>query len=182
MPKTQMERLWMIGAGFAAFILILIGYLVFISPQRDQTSQVNTQVATAQQQNDVLAQRISALSAQNKNLSTYQSAVARASAALPSTSGMPDFLTPGHRQRHAHQRGLAHGRSSGSVQAGGHQHPHVDELQLAVGHPHPTVHQFLDRVSAVDLHPPAGQRRSPAPCCSSASFYANCSRCSRGRC
>ena len=92
MPKSQMERLWMIGAGFAAFIMILVGYMIFISPQRDQTSQVEAQVATAQQQNGVLAARISSLTAQNKNLATYQKAVAAASAALPSASGMPDFL------------------------------------------------------------------------------------------
>jgi len=92
MPQTQMERIWAIGAAFAAFILLVIGYLFFISPQRDHTSQVNSQVATAQQQNDTLAARISALSAQNKNLATYENAVKRADAALPATSGLSDFL------------------------------------------------------------------------------------------
>lgn len=92
MPKSQMERLWVIGAAFGAFILVVIGYLVMISPQRDQTSQVDAQVATANEQNATLAARISALSAQNKNLSTYENAVKRANAALPATSGIPDFL------------------------------------------------------------------------------------------
>ena len=92
MPKTQMERLWTVMAVVVAFVLVLIGYVMLISPQRSQTSQVNAQVATAQQQNNTLAARISSLTAQNKNLASYQKSVAAAGAALPSTSGLPDFL------------------------------------------------------------------------------------------
>lgn len=92
MPKSQLERLWVIGSVFVAFFVLVIGYLFFISPQRDQTSQVDAQVAVAQQQNDALNARISALAKQNKDLARYESAVKSASLALPATSGLPDFL------------------------------------------------------------------------------------------
>jgi hypothetical protein len=72
----------MIGAGIVAFALVAIGYFFFISPQRDTTSTVDSQVSDARAQNDVLELRISHLAAQNKNLATYQHTLAQARLAL----------------------------------------------------------------------------------------------------
>ncbi|MEO6886204.1 MAG: hypothetical protein ABI232_07965, partial [Jatrophihabitantaceae bacterium] len=92
MPKTQLEKLWL-GAGCAAgFILLLIGYFFFIGPQRSSTDGVNAQIDTAKLQNSSLQARINTLSTQNKDLAKYQSAVKQAELALPTTSGLPDFL------------------------------------------------------------------------------------------
>jgi len=90
--KSQLERLWMIGAGIVAFALVAIGYFFFISPQRDTTSGVDGEVSAARAQNDVLQVRISHLAAQNKQLATYQRTLAQARLALPATTGIPDFL------------------------------------------------------------------------------------------
>lgn len=91
-PRSQTERLWLIGGGLVAFVLTLIGYFMFISPQRSQTSDVNSQVATTQQQNAKLKARLDGLQEQNKNLPKYAADLARARLALPATSGVPDFL------------------------------------------------------------------------------------------
>jgi cytoskeletal protein RodZ len=91
-PRSQAERLWMIGGGLGAFVLFLIGYFFFISPQRAQTGDVNSQVTTTKQANLALQHRIELLREQNKNLSSYEAQLAKARLALPQTSGVSDFL------------------------------------------------------------------------------------------
>jgi Tfp pilus assembly protein PilO len=91
-PRSQTERLWMISGGLTAFILLLIGYFFFISPQRSNTSGVKANVVAAKEENRVLSARIAALREQNRNLSSYAAELARTELALPSTSGIPDFL------------------------------------------------------------------------------------------
>ncbi|HEX3334934.1 MAG TPA: hypothetical protein VHS54_00645 [Jatrophihabitans sp.] len=91
-PRSQTERLWLIGGGLVAFVLLLIGYFFFISPQRSQTSDVNSQIVTAKQANAQLQQRLDALRQQNKNLPKYKADLAKARLALPATTGVPDFL------------------------------------------------------------------------------------------
>jgi hypothetical protein len=92
MPQTRLERLWLLGGAFVAAFIVLLGYLFFISPQRSNTSEVNSQRAEAQQTNTALQARIKSLEQESKNLATYQAQVTRAQLALPSTSGLPDFL------------------------------------------------------------------------------------------
>jgi Tfp pilus assembly protein PilO len=91
-PRSQIERLWLVAGGLVAFVMLLIGYFFFISPQRSNTSDINNQTATAQQQNAMLQARLDALREQNKNLAKYQAELASAQLALPSTSGISDFL------------------------------------------------------------------------------------------
>jgi len=92
MPKTQVERLWLLGGVLVAFFMVILGYLFFISPQRSQTSDINAQVSTTQQANSTLRARIDTLQQQSKSLATFQAQLTRAQLALPSTSGLPDFL------------------------------------------------------------------------------------------
>jgi cell division protein FtsB len=90
--RSQKERLWLIAGGLIAFVMCLIGYFFFISPQRTNTSDVNSQVSDANQKNAVLQARINSLKEQSKNLPKYQAQLAEARRALPSESGIPDFL------------------------------------------------------------------------------------------
>jgi hypothetical protein len=91
-PRSQAERLWLIAGGLTAMLLILIGYFVAISPQRSETSKVDAKVSAAKVQNGILQQRIDALRLQNKNLARYRADLATAKLALPSESGVSDFL------------------------------------------------------------------------------------------
>jgi Tfp pilus assembly protein PilO len=91
-PRSQIERLWLVAGGLVAFVMLLIGYFFFISPQRSDTSDVNSRAATAEQQNAVLQARLDALREQNNNLGKYKAELAALQQALPSTSGTSDFL------------------------------------------------------------------------------------------
>jgi type IV pilus assembly protein PilO len=84
--------LWLIGGGLVGFLIVLIGYFFFISPQRSQTSDINSRVSSAEQQNAILQSRINTLRSQYKNLAKYQADLIATQRALPSTSGVPDFL------------------------------------------------------------------------------------------
>jgi type IV pilus assembly protein PilO len=92
MPRSQLEKLWLLGAGLLALLMVVIGYFLFIGPQRSDTDQIDSQVASAQTQNAVLQSRIAALQRQAKDLPKYEAQLAQAHLALPSTSGLPDFL------------------------------------------------------------------------------------------
>ena len=92
MPRTQLEKLWLAGSGLVGFVLVLIGYFFFISPQRNQTSGIDAQTAAARSQNAQLQSQIDALQQQSANLPKYEAELAQARLALPSTSGLPDFL------------------------------------------------------------------------------------------
>ena len=92
MPKSSGERLWWIAGVLGAFVLILIGWFFLISPQRSSTSGIDERVSAARQQNAALQTRIDDLRAQNAHLAKYQADLHQAQLALPSESGLSDFL------------------------------------------------------------------------------------------
>lgn len=92
MPKSTGERLWWIAGGLGSFLLVLVGWFFLISPQRSHTSDVERQVGAARQQNAALQARIDSLRQQNAHLAQYQAALHKAQLALPSESGLSDFL------------------------------------------------------------------------------------------
>ncbi len=92
MPRSQRERLWIVGGGVFALLVIVVGYSLVIGPQRSETSGVKGQVSRARLENAVLHSRIDALRQQNRNLASYQNSLRQSHLALPSTSGLPDFL------------------------------------------------------------------------------------------
>ena len=92
MTIGRTDKIW-VGVGIVGTIgLILLAWNFFISPQTSQTSDLNSQTAAAQQQNTVLENKLSTLRAQNKNLAQYEATLTQDQAALPSASGLPDFL------------------------------------------------------------------------------------------
>lgn len=92
MPRSSLEKLWLSGGALIALVMLLVGYFMFIGPQRSQTDEVNAQQADANAQITRLQHKIDTLQAQNKNLAQYQAAAQQAQLALPSTSGLPDLL------------------------------------------------------------------------------------------
>jgi Tfp pilus assembly protein PilO len=92
MPRTHIERMWIIGVGLLGLALTVVSYFFFIGPQRSQTSTVDTQVSSARASNNVLEARIAHLALEYKDLTSYQTILAHARLALPATSGIPDFL------------------------------------------------------------------------------------------
>ena len=92
MPKSTGERLWWIAGGLGGFLLVLVGWFFLIGPQRSHTSDVEGQVGAARQQNAALQARIDSLREQNAHLPQYQATLHKAQLALPSESGLSDFL------------------------------------------------------------------------------------------
>src|SRR5437879_370718 len=92
MPKTLLEKAWIAGGAFAALLMVVIGYFLFISPQRSQTSDVRSQVDAARQQNQMLRIRINQLAQQNNDIAKYIAAYKQADLAFPDQSGLSDFL------------------------------------------------------------------------------------------
>jgi Tfp pilus assembly protein PilO len=92
MPRTQIEKLWLVAGAIVGGVLVLVGYFMLISPQKSQTGSVQAQVASAQQRNAAANARIHALQQENANLAKYQADVDQAKLALPDSSGLPDFL------------------------------------------------------------------------------------------
>jgi hypothetical protein len=90
--RSQVERLWLMGGGIVALVVVLIGWFFFISPQRSQTSDMNSRVAATRQQNSVLQAKIDTLRAQNQNIAKYKTELTRLRLALPSSNGVPTFL------------------------------------------------------------------------------------------
>jgi Tfp pilus assembly protein PilO len=92
MPRKDIERLWIGGTAIVGLLMVLIGYFAFIAPQRSQTRDVNAQVADVTAQNAALSNKVTQLSLQNRDLAKYKAQLVQARLALPSTSGLPDFL------------------------------------------------------------------------------------------
>jgi Tfp pilus assembly protein PilO len=91
-PRSQAERLWLIGGGLVGFLAIVIAYFFFISPQRSETDDVRGRIDNARSQNAGLQAKLDQLRQENKNLDQYRRELAAAQAALPSTADVSDFL------------------------------------------------------------------------------------------
>ncbi|SHH61590.1 type IV pilus assembly protein PilO [Jatrophihabitans endophyticus] len=92
MAASRAERLHVGGAAVVALVIALVGWFLLISPQRSDSADVQDQTANAELQNTVLQGRINQLTAEKKKAATYGAALAKARAALPSTSDMAAFL------------------------------------------------------------------------------------------
>jgi type IV pilus assembly protein PilO len=86
------DRLWLIGGLLLAALLVTVTYLFLISPQNEQTSSLQDQADTADLKVVTLQQRLIELRKQRSSMPQYQAELERNRAALPSISGLPDFL------------------------------------------------------------------------------------------
>jgi len=91
-PRSSVERLWLIGGGLVTVLITAIGFLLVISPQRAATDRVHGKLAGVQHRNGTLEQRLAQLRQQNQNLASFERQLAAAREALPTTSNVSDFL------------------------------------------------------------------------------------------
>jgi Tfp pilus assembly protein PilO len=92
MRAVRADRLWMIGGALGAVLLLAIGWFFLISPQRAQTSKLTDEAGTAQVQLTSLRHRLAELRQQNTRLPEYRAQLATDQQALPTTSGLSDFV------------------------------------------------------------------------------------------
>ena len=92
MNGSVTAKAWMFLGGIGVVLILLVGWLMFVSPARDDTAQAQAQAATARTQDEALQARLTQLGHENKSLPSYQRALASAQAALPNGDGMANFL------------------------------------------------------------------------------------------
>jgi Tfp pilus assembly protein PilO len=85
-------RLWEVVGAVGAVTLLAIGWFFFISPQKGQTSELRDEAAMTEVRLTTLQQRLVELRKQHQNLAEYRAQLVRDRKALPTTSGLSDFL------------------------------------------------------------------------------------------
>lgn len=91
-PSWRRDQLWIPAGLLVALLLVLAGWTMFVSPQRQEAASVTAQAATTTTEADTLAASVKGLAAKNQDLATYRAQLAAARQALPTTSALPDFL------------------------------------------------------------------------------------------
>ncbi|MEN3359422.1 MAG: hypothetical protein V7637_3404 [Mycobacteriales bacterium] len=92
MRGVRTDRLWIIGGTVAAAILLAAGWFLAVGPQRTQTDTLNSQAATADLRLTSLHQKLLELREQNRRLPEFSAQLSKDRQALPTTSGLSDFL------------------------------------------------------------------------------------------
>jgi type IV pilus assembly protein PilO len=90
--RGHVDRLWAIGGVLGAVALLAIAWFFLIGPRNSESSSLREQARTTENRLQPLAARLVELRQQNTELSHYQQQVAADRQALPTTSGLPDFL------------------------------------------------------------------------------------------
>ena len=92
MSARYADRLWMFAGAAVIVVLTVICYFLVISPKYAEADEVRGQTETTQTQIAVLRKRIAELEKQKSKLPQFKAALKRNQRALPSDSGLPDFL------------------------------------------------------------------------------------------
>jgi hypothetical protein len=86
------DRLWMTGGALGAAVLLAIGWLLFIGPQKRLTHSLDDQAAAAQLRLTSLQHRLADLRREDRGLPLYRARLARDHLALPTAPALSDFL------------------------------------------------------------------------------------------
>ena len=91
MLHTRTSR-WALGTAVLCLILLVVAWLLLISPRRSQAADLSDQEQTTLQQNSQLQTRIEELKAQSAQLATYRSQLSGILQQLPPTAQMPQLV------------------------------------------------------------------------------------------
>jgi Tfp pilus assembly protein PilO len=86
------DRLWIVGGALGGVVLLLIGWLFFISPQKGETSSLRDQLATSELRQTELQHKLADLRRQNARMPQYLAQLGHDRQALPTTSSLSSFL------------------------------------------------------------------------------------------
>jgi Tfp pilus assembly protein PilO len=89
---TRQDRIWLLGGVFAMILLIVGGWFLLISPQNAETRDAQNRVDAGDAQLAVLTRQAAVLKAETAQLPAYSAKLAANLRAMPTTSGVPDFL------------------------------------------------------------------------------------------
>ena len=86
------DRIWMLGGIVAAALLLALGWFLAIEPQNSEASQSRAEQESAQTRLISLRRRLTELEQQKARLPQFEATLRAYRAALPTGSGLPDFL------------------------------------------------------------------------------------------
>ena len=92
MGVRNAARVWMIAGAAAIVLLVVASWFLLISPKYAEVDDVRGQVQDTQTQLIALRKKIDGLEAQKAQLPRYKALLKANQQALPSDSGVPDFL------------------------------------------------------------------------------------------
>ena len=92
MAAKHADRLWMLAGAAVIVFLAVMSWFFVISPKYAEADDVLSTTADTQTQIISLRKRIAELEMQKSKLPQFKQALKRNQAALPSDSGVPDFL------------------------------------------------------------------------------------------
>ena len=88
----RVDRLWLLGGVVVMLLLVAGSWFLLISPKNTEADDVRSSAADASAQLVVLKHQVSSLKAESAKLASYKSQLKTNQNALPTTSGVPDFL------------------------------------------------------------------------------------------
>jgi Tfp pilus assembly protein PilO len=92
MNRGHTDRLWAVGGALGAAVLLAVTWFFLISPQRAETAALQEETVAAQNRIGSLQRRLTELREQNSQFDKYQDQLDRDRQALPTDSGLSDFL------------------------------------------------------------------------------------------
>jgi Tfp pilus assembly protein PilO len=104
---------WLAGGVVAAIVVLAVGWFLLIGPRYSQATGLHERAAAAELRLPTLEHRLAELRRQNDNRAQYEAQLTKDRKALPTTSGLPDFL------RELQQAGDNHGVGVTDVTVGG---------------------------------------------------------------
>ncbi len=143
-------RLWTIGAAVVAALLVLVGWMVLISPQLDTASASRDEAQRTTESNDLLRARLAVLAEDHANIATLQAELDALHAQFPTSLELSDFV----------RRLAALATESGaSVQSVARSEPAAREdvetvwevpVSLTVTGTHDQILAYIERLQGVD--------------------------------
>jgi Tfp pilus assembly protein PilO len=85
-------RTWSLGAAGLAFLILVAGWFLLISPTKSKVSDLQAQTAAQNATNAGLQTQIAQLKLQNKNLPKQEAKLAKIRQHLPATPALPTFV------------------------------------------------------------------------------------------
>ena len=85
-------RTWSLGAAALAFLVLVAGWFLLISPTKAHVSDLQTQTTTQTQTNTGLQTQIAQLKLQNKALPRQEAKLAKIRQHLPATPALPNYV------------------------------------------------------------------------------------------
>lgn len=88
----RIDRLWLLGGVVVILLLAAGSWFLLISPKNAESDDVRSSAADATAQLIVLKHQVAALKKESSKLASYKTQLKTNQGALPTTSGVPDFL------------------------------------------------------------------------------------------